>query len=494
MRSFVLCFALFAAFAAATDVTEDEGVIVLTDDIFESVVNSNEFVLVKFYAPWCGHCKSMAPEYAKAATNLKDEGSAIKLAKLDATEHKKFSEQYQVRGYPTLKFFRNGVPMEYGGGRTSDEIINWCKKKTGPAAKTISTAEEAAEFSKSNSVTICGFFKDLECAAAKEFLKVAGGNDEYPFAMTSEQSVIDSLHEGCEDNSIVLLKDFDELKNKFEGEHTEENIKVFITANSLPLIVEFDQSTASKIFNGDIKSHNLVFLSKEDGHYEKYDEIIRPVAKKFKGKLLFVTVNTDLEDHARILDFFGMTKNEVPGVRIIKLEEDMAKYKPEKDEMTTENLEATIEKFLAGELKQNLLSQDLPEDWDKEPVKVLVSSNFDAIVFDKTKDVLVEFYAPWCGHCKQLAPIYDELAAEFATSHDDVVIAKMDATLNELEHTKIQSFPTLKLYKKETNEVVDYNGARTKEALAAFLEGKAEPEEEEEEVDEEGDVPSKDEL
>ena len=59
--------------------------------------------------------------------------------------------------------------------------------------------------------------------------------------------------------------------------------------------------------------------------------------------------------------------------------------------------------------QQHYLSQELPEDWDSKPVKVLVASNFEKVVMDTSKDVLVEFYAPWCGHCKQLAPVYDQV-------------------------------------------------------------------------------------
>lgn len=112
-------------------------------------------------------------------------------------------------------------------------------------------------------------------------------------------------------------------------------------------------------------------------------------------QVLFVTVDTDEDDHQRILEFFGMKKDELPAMRLIHLEEEMTKYKPEATELTAETMKAFVQSFIDGNLKPHLLSEEIPEDWDKNPVKILVSKNFDSVAFDKSKDVLVEFYAPW---------------------------------------------------------------------------------------------------
>ena len=237
----------------------------------------------------------------------------------------------------------------------------------------------------------------------------------------------------------------------------------------MPLVIEFNHESAQKIFSGAIKSHLLLFVSYKSDDFAATKETAASIAKEHKGQLLFVTVDTDEEDHKRILEFFGMKEDEIPGMRLIKLAEDMAKYKPEDNSITDANIRSFVKDFLEGKLKQHLLSEDIPEDWDKEPVKVLVGKNFQEVAMDKTKDVLVEFYAPWCGHCKQLAPIYDKLGLEFKDS-EDVIIAKMDSTANEVEDIKVQGFPTIKLFKKETNEVIDFAGERTLEGMKKFLE------------------------
>jgi protein disulfide-isomerase A1 len=168
---------------------------------------------------------------------LADENSEILLAKVDATEETELAEKFEVRGYPTLKFFRNGKPSEYSGGRTADDLVKWLKKKTGPPALDLTTAEDAKKFKESAPVVVVGFFADKESDGAKVFLEVAAENDEHPFAIVTDKAIYSELD--ADKDGVVLFKKFDEGRNDFEGDLTNEALKKFIGANSLPLVVEF---------------------------------------------------------------------------------------------------------------------------------------------------------------------------------------------------------------------------------------------------------------
>uniref|UniRef100_A0AC34QRQ6 Protein disulfide-isomerase n=1 Tax=Panagrolaimus sp. JU765 TaxID=591449 RepID=A0AC34QRQ6_9BILA len=469
---------VFLAIGLVNCVDEEENVLVLTEENFDSVVKEHEFILVEFYAPWCGHCKQLAPEYAKVATQLKEEESPIKLAKVDATVHTNLAQKYEVRGFPTLKFFRNGNPIDYKGGRDQEGILSWLKKKTGPPAIDLKTVEDVNSFKDSANVVVIGYFEKSDSDTAQVYVDIADSIDDIPFALVHDKDVAKAVELTKE--GIVLYKKFDEGRVDYAEYIVADKLTSWIQANRLALVSEFTQETAPVIFGGEIKSHNLLFVSKESADFDKLFGEFKAAAEKFKGKLLFVYINTDIEDNERILEFFGLQKADIPTIRIISLQEDMAKYKPTFAEITTSGLVKFTQDYLDGKLKPHLMSEEIPEDWDQETVKVLVGKNFKKVALDKTKNVLVKFYAPWCQHCKKLAPVWEELADHYQDSKD-VIIAKIDATKNEIEEVKVQSFPTIKFFPANSDEVVDFTGNRTLEGFIQFIDagGKVETPKEE---------------
>ncbi|KAI9371798.1 thioredoxin-like protein [Aspergillus egyptiacus] len=101
----------------------------------------------------------------------------------------------------------------------------------------------------------------------------------------------------------------------------------------------------------------------------------------------------------------------------------------------------------------------------------LIPKNFDKVVLESNKPALVEFFAPWCGHCKNLAPVYEELGAAFAHAEDKVSIAKVDADANRDlgKRFNIQGFPTIKWFDGKSDTPEDYKGGRDLESLQAFV-------------------------
>uniref|UniRef100_A0A6B2EEF7 Protein disulfide-isomerase A6 homolog n=1 Tax=Phlebotomus kandelakii TaxID=1109342 RepID=A0A6B2EEF7_9DIPT len=116
----------------SSDSGSNDDVVELTDANFDKLVlNSDDVWLVEFFAPWCGHCKNLAPHWAKAASELKGK---VKLGALDATQHQLKTQEYGVQGYPTIKFFPGGKKdrdsvTDYDGGRTSSDIVTWALDK-----------------------------------------------------------------------------------------------------------------------------------------------------------------------------------------------------------------------------------------------------------------------------------------------------------------------------------------------------------------------------
>lgn len=291
--------------------------------------------------------------------------------------------------------------------------------------------------------------------------------DDYFFGIVTDETLAKE-HKIETFPSLVVYKQFDEGRNDHVGSFTEQQIQEFVKTNSVPLMDEIDAENFG--FYAET-GRPLAFLfaeSKEQA--EPLIEAIKPVAEKHKGKINFVHI--DASKYGGYANNLAL-KQEWPAFAIQHIDTGAKFPFDQNTEITTANIEKFVDDYAAGKIQPTLKSEPAPAE-NNGPVKVVVANEFNDIVLDKKKDVFLEVYAPWCGHCKRLAPTWTELgeAVEQQGLKDKLVIAKMDGTENDIPEEggfTVRGFPTLKFFKAETNEVVDYAGDRSLEDLVAFV-------------------------
>jgi len=421
---------------------DDSDVIVGTSANFDEIIN-HDLALVEFYAPWCGHCKKLTPEFGQAATVLLKNDPPVHLAKVDATIESALASKYKVSGYPTLFLFRNGRESPYNGPREAKGIIDYMKKQVGPSAKPLLTSDDLESFTAMTSerdYCIVGFFDPNNAKSSQlhaAFLLVSSKmRDDYFFGIVTDKEVAKKA--GFEGESLVAFKNYDDLKTLYSGPTKKKEVEDWIVQNSLPIVGEFTSDKGERYHKRGLPIAkfymHLDWSPANLKHTQFYTSRLEKVALEFRDKILTTVANSSSFGQA-LEDLGWKGKNNV-----LAIESGRQRFKFEK-EFKPANVRKFYVDFLAGSLTSYIKSETAPATNDG-PVKVLVGSNFQEIV-SPDKDVLIEFYAPWCGHCKQLEPKYKKLGEKFK-GVDSVVIAKMDATANDYPpEYEVSGFPTI---------------------------------------------------
>ena len=461
----IIFFALLAKAFCDDEFPLEKDVIILTNGTFDKAVEKYEYLLVLFYSPWCGRCKKFHPEYEKAATVLRKEN--LYLSKVDVSKEIKLAGKYNVQGLPAVKLFIKGQPIEYTGGRKDWEVINWIRKKTQPATKDLKTSDEVEQFKKENEVVLVYFGSNK--TDIEEFTKVAIKNEEFPFAIVQSEEVIKQF---TKPRTVVLFKNFDEKKRELT-EVKERSIDNFIYRYSEPKVMKFDGKTSQIIFRGAFPAI-ILFAKEKCEKWEEYEKLMRSISDKVNGKLKVVLTDIKGDTASKLAEYMGIKENDLPSIRIV----DTRIRRPKKyfleGEINEQNILRFVEDWDNRKIRPYLKTSEEPKD-NNGDVLIVVGKTFERDVIKNDKDIMVFFYAPWCERCKALHPIYEEVAKKLKEKNPKLIMAKIDATENEVESINISIFPTVKFYpgNKKDKAPLEYIGARSAYGIIKYLKANA---------------------
>ncbi|XP_067935563.1 protein disulfide-isomerase A4-like [Watersipora subatra] len=469
-----------------------EAVVALNSlDELEAFTESAPLTLVEFYAPWCGHCKKLAPEYEKAAKDLLSQTPPIKLAKVDATANSELAKKYDVTGYPTLFMFRaktseNGEvkvkSYPYDGPRQHGGIVEYLVKQSGDAARAVNSLKELKANMLVDDVIVVGMFSSSETAAYDLYQdSISIVRDKYAFLYTTSGEIRQKYGVANKEAVVVILPELlvtqhDKPFHVLTVEDDTENTAVlgFIDAHETPLIGTKSSSTKERF----TKRPLCVLFVPVDWSHEyrqmtaSWRDKLLPIANKYRKDFHFAM--SDDEQNNQDVKSFGLDDSGSDfSFGCYGINGD--KYPMEElDEWEEEEVEEFLDKVKAGAAKSFLRSQIAPKKQTK-PVLTVTGSTFKDIVFDESKDVLIELYAPWCGHCKKFEPEYKKFAKKLA-NEKNLVIAKMNADANDgADGYGVMGYPTIYMAPAgKKDKPVKYEGNRDPEDLEKFVREHAE--------------------
>lgn len=315
----------------------EESVFVLEDSNASQFISENNIVFVKFYAPWCGHCKQMAPAYSDLGKKYNLEGSNVKIAKLDATIHKEFAGQHRIQGFPTMKLFIGGNPVDYQGERTLDAMVAFIEKKSNFSVSYLETPADVEAFAAKKLSMLFVVPKEDE-ENRKIFTSVCANYETIDCAFTASKTNTQVNLSG--DLGLIVYRTFDDGLKAIDlnGGISPDALKQFIEAHRYPIVCEFDQEAANRIFG---EQKETIFYFDDDLNSDSA-RVFRDFAKENISNangLVFCVSKVSEGFGQRLSEYVGVKSG--PTARIVKFNN------------------GNLDKFIVSDLTQEGLTQAL---------------------------------------------------------------------------------------------------------------------------------------
>ncbi|XP_009794292.1 LOW QUALITY PROTEIN: protein disulfide-isomerase 5-2-like [Nicotiana sylvestris] len=246
----------------------DGKVLELEESNLDAAISTFDYMLVDFYAPWCGHCKRLSPELDKAAAILAELKQPVVIAKVDADKYSRVASKHEIDGFPTLKIFMHGVPTDYYGPRKADLLVRFLKKFVAPDVAALNSDSAISEF--------------IEEAGKSFPLFIGFGLNESAIshlAVKYKKKAWFSVAKDFSDKTMEFY-DFDKVpalialhpsyheQSIFNGPFEEKFLEDFIKQSLLPLALPINQDTL-KLLKDDERKIVLTIVEDENDERSK---------------------------------------------------------------------------------------------------------------------------------------------------------------------------------------------------------------------------------
>lgn len=483
----------------------------------EKLINKNKAVLVMFYAPWCVYCKQMKPEYAAAASIVKQKGYGI-LAAMDAVrpENAAVRMKYEINGFPTLHYFKNGELLyTYNGDNKQDKLVDFMMDPTASVSKSkelewSETSTDVVHLTESsfdstlqseNSVLVmfyapwCGHCKNLK----PEYEKAAATlkKEKIPGILAAVDVTKETnLAEKFNVRGFPTIKYFRDGAFAFDTPQLREQSKLveFMRHPKEPPpapppepawpdipseVVHLNEDNFKTQLRS--KRHALVmFYAPWCGHCKMAKPEFMAAAEKLKDELRMVFAAVDCTQHQALC-----SSHDVKGYPTFKY--FMYYNKGGKDYTGGRKADDFVDFMMA--LEEPLSSSSTvvepnvetvppeekiassPEVWSGynggHKVLNVTDSNFESLT-SQHSSLLVLFHAPWCKNCRAIKPIFAEAAGTIPTEYGALGACDITYAQDLADKMRIQSLPTIK-YFRNGQFVEEYHGPRTPSDLIDFV-------------------------
>ncbi len=425
---------LSLSLATTLNVTE------LTDGNFTEFVKSHENTFVYFYANICEHCMQYLPVFDKLAAHSKENEIPFTFARIDANINYNTREKYGVTYYPTMMAFIKGEPVLFRGDQESPkEILEFLLFKAEVVVKVLKTKNDLLEVIGSRGYRTILIADDKDTIAEYEKSALLSST-KAKFFRTSQALGKTVIPDAAPFPSVVLYKDYDERKVIYRPNLGRKTLKSVLKREMYPTLTNLSLPLVDAMLGSDaVKKGVVLFTKRGDNQTEAVFKTLREAIHK--RDLMFLVSHYDELDNATFKEQFNLVPEDMPALVIIYREEGSVKRFLYKGKMDLTSLLTFFKQWEAGTVPRSYKSEAAPLKTEG-PVYRMVGVTFQKEVLEEPKDVMVKFYAPWCPHCQDLAPIYIEVAKMFPK----VKFVEIDSTKNEVEGHDMNGFPTVKFF------------------------------------------------